>query len=109
MSFGTVPNALVVVAVVIAVLARRLSWSELGNSDTDVWRGPLVLTGAVLGSVLAWFATTALSSVLVGVTPSDPASYAIAIALIAVTAVAAAAVPARHAASVDPLIALRTN
>ena len=45
MSFGTLPNALVVVAVVVAVLARRLSWSELENSDTDVWRGPLVLMG----------------------------------------------------------------
>lgn len=46
MSFGTLPNALVVIAVVVAVLARRLSWSELERSDTDVWRGPLVLMGA---------------------------------------------------------------
>jgi hypothetical protein len=45
MSFGTLPNALVVIAVVVAVLARRLSWSELENSDADVWRGPLVLMG----------------------------------------------------------------
>ncbi|HUR19737.1 MAG TPA: ABC transporter permease [Vicinamibacterales bacterium] len=69
----------------------------------------LVVTGAALGSVLAWFATRALSTVLVGVTASDPASYAIAIALIGVTAIAAAVVPARRAASVDPLIALRTT
>jgi hypothetical protein len=45
MNFGTLPNALVVIAVVVAVLARRLSWSELENSDADVWRGPLVLMG----------------------------------------------------------------
>ncbi|MGW7680086.1 hypothetical protein ACWGID_05060 [Kribbella sp. NPDC054772] len=45
MSFGTVPNAVVVIAVVVVVLARRLSWSELENSDTDVWRGPVVLIG----------------------------------------------------------------
>ncbi|HEY3509168.1 MAG TPA: hypothetical protein VGL36_08395 [Kribbella sp.] len=45
MSLGTLPNALIVIAVVVAVLARRLSWSELENSDTDVWRGPLVLMG----------------------------------------------------------------
>ena len=45
MSFGTLPNALVVIAVVVVVLARRLSWSELENSDTDVWRGPVVLMG----------------------------------------------------------------
>jgi putative ABC transport system permease protein len=69
----------------------------------------LVITGAALGSVLAWFGTRALSTVLVGVTSSDPASYAIALALIGVTAVFAAVVPARRAASVDPLIALRTT
>jgi predicted permease len=69
----------------------------------------LVLTGAVLGSVLAWFGTSALSSVLVGVRASDPANYMIAIVLIALTAVLAAAIPARRAASIDPLIALRTT
>jgi macrolide transport system ATP-binding/permease protein len=69
----------------------------------------LVLTGAVLGTVLAFFGTSALSSVLVGVTPYDPANYLIAIGLIALTAVLAAAIPARRAASVDPLIALRTT
>ncbi|MGZ0147372.1 hypothetical protein ACXJJ3_09890 [Kribbella sp. WER1] len=45
MSLGTLPNALIVIAVVVAVLARRLSWSELENSDADVWRGPVVLMG----------------------------------------------------------------
>ena len=45
MSFGTLPNALVVIAVVVAVMAQRLSWSELENSDADVWRGPLVMMG----------------------------------------------------------------
>jgi hypothetical protein len=45
MSFGTVPNALVVIVIVVAVLARRLSWSELKNADADVWRGPLVMSG----------------------------------------------------------------
>lgn len=41
----TLLNAAVVVAIVIAVVVRRLSWSELENSDTDVWRGPLVMVG----------------------------------------------------------------
>ena len=45
MSFGTLPNALVVIVIVVAVLARRLSWSELENSDADVWRGPLIMAG----------------------------------------------------------------
>ncbi|MFD7157743.1 hypothetical protein ACFV9C_24295 [Kribbella sp. NPDC059898] len=46
MSFGTLPNALVVIAIVIAVVARRLSWSELDNANADVWRGPVILIGA---------------------------------------------------------------
>jgi hypothetical protein len=45
MSIPTLANAAIVVVIVIAVLARRLSWSELENSDTDVWRGPLVMAG----------------------------------------------------------------
>ncbi|HZX08272.1 hypothetical protein [Kribbella sp.] len=45
MSLGTLPNALVVIAVLIAVIARRVAWSELKNSNTDVWRGPVVLMG----------------------------------------------------------------
>ncbi|WP_406046785.1 hypothetical protein [Kribbella sp. NBC_00889] len=45
MSFGTLPNALVVVAIAVVVIARRLSWSELENSDADVWRGPVLMIG----------------------------------------------------------------
>jgi hypothetical protein len=45
MSFGTLPNALVVIAIVVVILARRMSWSELKNSDADAWRGPLILCG----------------------------------------------------------------
>jgi hypothetical protein len=41
----TLLNAAVVIVIVIAVVARRLSWSELENSDTDVWRGPLIMVG----------------------------------------------------------------
>ena len=69
----------------------------------------LVLVGAVSGSLLAWYGTRALATVLVGVTSSDPVSYIIAVGLIGVTAVLAAVVPARRAASVDPLIALRST
>ena len=67
----------------------------------------LVLIGAVLGSLLAWKGTEALGSVLVGITASDPISYVLAITLLGVTAVIAAVAPARRAASVDPLVALR--
>ncbi|TDD62143.1 hypothetical protein E1263_04505 [Kribbella antibiotica] len=45
MSFGTLSNALVVIAIVVVVLIRRISCSELKNSDADAWRGPLILCG----------------------------------------------------------------
>jgi predicted permease len=69
----------------------------------------LVAAGTAVGAVLAWRGTTALSSVLVGITASDPWSYVLAVGLLAVTAVAASIIPARRAASVDPLIALRAT
>ncbi|MCC7185364.1 MAG: ABC transporter permease [Acidobacteria bacterium] len=68
----------------------------------------LVIIGTVTGAALAAVAAQALGSVLVGVTPFDPVSYLSAVAVLLVVAVVAAVVPARRAASVDPLIALRS-
>jgi len=67
----------------------------------------LVLAGTVIGSALAWKGTAALGGVLVGITASAPLSYVLAIGLLGATAVVAALIPARRAASVDPLVALR--
>jgi predicted permease len=66
----------------------------------------LVALGVIIGLPLALLATGALSSLLVGVSPRDPLTYGIAIALLAVTAVISALVPARRAATVDPKTAL---
>lgn len=77
---------------------------------TRVLREALVLVGIgiVAGVALASLGAQALSSVLLGVTALDPLSYlAAGMALFAVAAVAAI-LPARRAASVDPLVALRT-
>jgi len=68
----------------------------------------LVVIGTITGVALAALAAQVLSSVLLGVTPFDPISYlAAGVALLTVAALAAV-VPARRAASVDPLIALRS-
>ena len=66
----------------------------------------LVAIGLVLGIPAAYGASRALSSLLVGVSGGDPATYVAVIVVLAVTGVAAAIVPARRAAGVEPKIAL---
>ncbi|HET9373246.1 MAG TPA: FtsX-like permease family protein, partial [Vicinamibacterales bacterium] len=63
--------------------------------------------GGTLGLGLAALGSTALTGVLQGVTPLDPLSYAAAILVLLAATMAACLVPARRAASIDPLIALR--
>ncbi len=67
----------------------------------------LVLIGVALGLLAALALTRVLSSLLYGVTATDPATYAaIALLLMAVSWIACY-IPARRAARVDPLIAMR--
>ncbi|HEU4628282.1 MAG TPA: ABC transporter permease, partial [Gemmatimonadaceae bacterium] len=66
----------------------------------------LVTVGLLLGLGGALLASRVLASTLVGVTPRDPAVYAIVAAVLAVTATVAALVPARRAAAVDPRLSL---
>ena len=79
-----------------------------------VWmilRDSLLLTaaGVSIGVPLAMLVGRALTSSLYGVNPLDAVSYLLAICSVAVVALAASAVPAARAASVDPLTALRTE
>jgi putative ABC transport system permease protein len=67
----------------------------------------LALGGVVAGLIIAFFLTQVISSLLFGVGPTDPATFAaIALLLIAV-ALLASYIPARRATKVDPMIALR--
>ena len=66
-----------------------------------------VAIGAMLGLVGAVAITTVMQSLLFGVDPLDPATYAAATATLAVIALTACAVPAMRATRVDPLVALR--
>jgi putative ABC transport system permease protein len=69
----------------------------------------LVVVGTLVGSALAAVGAQALSGVLLGVTAFDPVSYVVATVLLLLTAMLASVIPARRAASVDPLIALRST
>ncbi|MDF2771722.1 MAG: macB 16 [Geminicoccaceae bacterium] len=69
----------------------------------------LLVTGVVLGLAVALFATRLLESRLFGVSRLDPLTYVGALATLAVTGLIACALPARQAARVDPLTALRAE
>ena len=69
----------------------------------------LVAAGVVLGLAGAFAAGKVLTNMLYGVTPRNPLLLAIACCAITVTAGFAAYLPARRAASIDPMQALRNE
>ncbi len=85
----------------------------LGASARDVLRmvlGQAVLlvgTGAVIGTVAALALTRFVSSLLYGVSSSDPSTYLAVFLVLIGSALAASYLPARRATKVDPMVALR--
>jgi len=63
--------------------------------------------GVVIGIIAALGLASLVASMLFGVTPFDPASYAVTAAILLAVAALACYVPARRAMGVDPLVALR--
>ena len=100
-----VNNRTVEIGVRMAVGARReqVMWMVLRDS--------LVLTavGVGLGVPLAVLVGKALTSTLYGVKPYDAVSFVFAVLGVAVVAIAASMIPARRAAGIDPLTALRSE
>jgi predicted permease len=69
----------------------------------------LGLAGCGLGAIGAVFATRLLRSLLFQVDPLDPAVLALAAVSILLVALAASVIPARRAAAIEPMQALRTE
>jgi ABC-type antimicrobial peptide transport system permease subunit len=65
--------------------------------------------GVVLGLVIAGLSTRAIGVWLYGVAPLDPVTFGVASIGMLLIAMAAAWLPARRAARIDPIITLRAD
>jgi ABC-type antimicrobial peptide transport system permease subunit len=85
----------------------------LGARVMDVVRlflteaGWMVGAGVVVGCAVALATTRLLASLLFGLSPTDPGTFAMAVLVLAGTAALAAWLPSRRAARVAPAVALR--
>jgi putative ABC transport system permease protein len=86
-----------------AVGAQKLDVAELLMGDLL----RLLAPGVALGMLVCLLASRLIGSVLFGVRPIDPASFAAALGIVACTVAAAAWQPLRRAMGVDPAIVLR--
>ena len=78
---------------------------------TDVIRGgmALVAIGAAIGLAVTLAAATLLETLLFGVSPRDPSIYLVVLLTVAGVGLLANALPARRAAGLDPMRALRSE
>ena len=69
--------------------------------------GLMMLVGLALGGAIAWYASAGVKAFLFQTEPNDVRILLGALMTLAVAGLSASAIPARRAASVDPLVALR--
>jgi len=100
-----VSHRTVEIGVRLAVGARReqVLWMVLRESLL------IAVFGVGVGVPLAAMASRLLRSMLFGVGPSDPLVFVGALVAVCLVALAASLIPARRAASIDPMTALRTE
>jgi ABC-type antimicrobial peptide transport system permease subunit len=69
----------------------------------------LVAVGLLLGSVVAYSVRRFVESMLFGLTAADPLTYTVVAGVLVAVTLLASLRPARRAARVDPMIALRAE
>ena len=67
----------------------------------------MMILGLAIGGVVAWYTSAVVRTFLFQTEPNDISILAAAVATLAAAGLLASAIPARRAASVDPLVALR--
>ncbi len=104
--------------ITLMVMARRREIGvriALGADSSEIMRlvlagaGRLLASGIGLGIGMTVVAERVLKTVLFGVSPLDPSTLAGAVGLLATVSFIAAFLPARRAAAVDPLDAIRAE
>jgi predicted permease len=70
---------------------------------------PVLAAGTGAGLILTVFAAKQIASGLFGVSAMDPLTVSAAVAAIGIVTIIAAAIPARRASNVDPMVALRAE
>ena len=105
-----------VLAYVVSLRTREVGIRmALGATTPDVLKLVLgqglrmTLAGVVVGAAGALFLTRLMQSMVFGISPSDPLSFVIAAGSLIVAALLATYLPARRAANVDPMTALRVE
>jgi predicted permease len=69
----------------------------------------MALIGVAVGTVASFAVARAISSMLFGTQPTDPATFVGMVVLLTVVAFVAGYLPARRASRIDPMVALRSN
>jgi predicted permease len=69
----------------------------------------LVVFGLTAGGILAWFAATLARAYIFGIQAHDGLTFAVVVLVLAAASFVAAWLPARRAAAVDPILALRSE
>jgi putative ABC transport system permease protein len=69
----------------------------------------LVALGLAIGGTAAWYLSATAKTFLFRVDANDPRAFIAAVAVLSIAALVASAIPARRAAGVDPMVALRSE
>ena len=87
----------------LGATTRNVLWLVAGSASR------VIAAGAVVGLVVATLLGELLATLLFGVQPLDPATFASVAVVMAVTAIVATIGPAWRAARIDPAVALRSE